>query len=149
MIIDQINNSHLYYALHPRIKPAFDYLNRTDLSSLIAGKYEIDGENLYALVQQYHSKPIEQGSWEAHRRYMDLQMIILGAEKIGYANIDCMTQGIFDANIDFLPLFGEGDFLTLQPGNFALLLPQDAHMPGIAIAFPAPVKKIVIKISIL
>jgi YhcH/YjgK/YiaL family protein len=149
MIIDQINNSHLYYALHPRIRPAFEYINRNDLSSLNVGKYEIDGENLFAMVQQYNSKPKEQGFWEAHRRYMDLQMLIMGTEVIGYANIDRLTQGVFDAKKDFLPLFGEGDFLTLQTGSFALLLPQDAHMPGIASQSPALVKKMVIKISIL
>ena len=149
MIIDQITNSHLYYALHPRIKPAFDYLHQTDLSALEVGKYEIDGENIYAMVQQYISKPRERGFWEAHRRYMDLQMVIQGTEKIGYTYIDRLAQGEYDATKDFLPLFGEGDFMTLQNGNFALLLPQDAHMPGIAIDSLAVVRKIVIKISIL
>ena len=149
MIIDQRTNSHLYYALHPRIRPAFDYLQQTDLSTLNVGKYLIDGENLYAMVQQYNCKPREQGFWEAHRRYMDLQVVIQGSEKIGYANINRLAQGEYDANKDFMPLFGEGDFLTLQNGNFALLLPQDAHMPGIAIDSLAPVRKIVIKISVL
>ena len=148
MIIDQITNSHLYYTLHPRIKSAFDYLNQTDLSTLPVGRYEIDGQKLYAMLQQYTSKPREQSAWEAHRRYIDLQVIIEGVEHLGYANIDHLSQGDYNSEKDFLPLFGEGDFLTLQEGNFALLLPQDAHMPGIAIASPAPVKKIVIKIRI-
>ena len=149
MIIDQRTNSHLYYALHPRIRPAFEYLQRTDLSTLNIGKVVIDGENLFAMVQQYNSKPREQGFWEAHRHYMDLQVVIQGSEKIGNANIDRLAQGEYDAKKDFMPLFGEGDFLTLQNGNFALLLPQDAHMTGIAIDSVTPVRKIVIKISVL
>jgi YhcH/YjgK/YiaL family protein len=149
MIIDQINNSHLYYTINSRIKPAFDYLLQSDLSALSNGRHEIDGEILYAMLQQYTSKPLDQGTWEAHRRYIDLQVVIQGVEKIGYANIDHLSPGEYDTNKDFLPLFGEGDFLTLQTGNFALLFPQDAHMPGIAFDLPAPVKKIVIKISIL
>ena len=149
MIIDQISNFHLYYPVHPRLRSAFDYIHQTDLSALSVGRVELDGENLFAMVQQYNSKPREQGIWEAHRRYMDLQMVIQGIENIGYANIAHLTQGEYDANKDFLPLFGEGDFLTLQNGNFVLLLPQDAHMPGIAINSPAPVRKVVIKISIL
>ena len=148
MIIDQITNSLFYAPIHPRIKLAFDYLHHTDLFGLSVGRYEIDGENLYAMVQEYTSKPGELGVWEAHRLYMDLQVIIQGAEKIGYANIDRLGQGEYDPAKDFLPLFGEGDFLTLQTGHFALLLPQDAHMPGIAIDSPAAVKKIVIKIRI-
>jgi biofilm protein TabA len=149
MILDQLTNSHVYYSLHPRIATAFDYLHRTNLSTLNIGRNEIDGENLYAMLQQYTSKRREQGLWEAHRRYIDLQVVIQGVECIGYANIDRLTQGAYDAGKDFLPLFGEGDFLTLQNNNFALLLPQDAHMTGIALGAPAPVKKIVIKMAIL
>jgi len=62
-------------------------------------------------------------------------------QRILQAYVDRLTQGVFDANKDFLPLFGEGDSLTLQNGSFALLLPQDAHLPGIANQSPAPVKK--------
>lgn len=149
MIIDQIFNSPLYYALHPGIKPAFEFLKQTDLSTLNVGRIEIDGQNLYAMLQQYTSKPREQAAWEAHRRYIDLQVVLQGTENIGYANISRLSQGEYDTNKDFLPLFGEGDFLTLQKGNFALLFPQDAHMPGLAIGSPAPVKKIVLKISVL
>ena len=148
MIIDQIPNSHLYYSLHAGIKPAFDFLLRTDPSSLSIGRYEMDGEALYAMVQQYTTKPEEQGSWEAHRRYMDLQVVIQGIEQIGYANINSLAQGVYDTAKDFLPLHGAGDFMTLQNGNFTLLLPQDAHMPGIAVDSPTPVKKIVVKIRI-
>jgi YhcH/YjgK/YiaL family protein len=148
MIIDQITNSHLYYSLHPGLKSAFETIQQTDLSTLAVGWIELNGENLFAMVQQYDSKPIEQGIWEAHRRYMDLQMVIQGSEKIGYANIGRLSQGEYNAAKDFIPLFGEGDFLTLQPDNFILLLPQDAHMPGIAVTTPAPVRKLVIKIAV-
>jgi YhcH/YjgK/YiaL family protein len=101
------------------------------------------------MLQNYTSKPREQGFWEAHRRYLDLQVMIEGVELIGYANITHLSQATYDPVKDFLPLFGQGNFLTLQNGSFALLFPQDAHMPGIAHAIPAPVKKLVIKISIL
>lgn len=147
MIIDQIGNSHLYASMQPGIKAAFDYIRQTDLSSLAVGRIELDGDNLYGMLQQYDSKPIEKGIWEAHRHYIDLQMVLQGSEMVGYANIGRLTQGEFDVAKDFLPLFGAGDFLTLQTGNFMLLLPQDAHMPGIAVSSPAPVRKLVIKIA--
>jgi YhcH/YjgK/YiaL family protein len=149
MIIDRITNSHLYHNIHPRMKTAFDFLDQIDFSALNVGRIEIDGQNLYAMLQQYTSKPRQQGAWEAHRRYIDLQLVIQGAEKIGYANIGSLSQGDYDADKDFMPLNGEGDFFTLQAGDFALLFPQDAHMPGIAIDSPAPVKKIVFKIIVM
>jgi YhcH/YjgK/YiaL family protein len=146
MIIDSISNSHLYDALHPRIERAFDYIHHTDLSNINVGRYEIDGGNIYAMVQQYDTKPKEAGTWEAHRLYMDLQYVIQGAEKIGYANLGRLAQGEYDASRDFLPLHGEGDFLTLKDGDFVILMPDDAHMPGIAVDALLPVKKLVIKI---
>jgi YhcH/YjgK/YiaL family protein len=71
-----------------------------------------------------------------------------GAEGIGYANINHLQQGLYDAGRDFLPLHGEGDLFTLHSGSFVLLLPEDAHMPGMAVGTPAPVKKVVVKISV-
>jgi YhcH/YjgK/YiaL family protein len=148
MIIDHIDNSYLYHVLNPRIRRAFDYIHQVDLSSAGVGRYEIDGENLYAIVQQYNTKPKEAGVWEAHRRYIDLHYVIQGAEKIGYADLSRLTQGEYDESKDFLPLYGEGEFLSLENGDFVLLMPQDAHMPGIAIDALLPVKKMVIKILV-
>jgi YhcH/YjgK/YiaL family protein len=148
MIIDRIENSHLYHTLHPGFKRAFDHIHHIDVDSVPVGKQEIDGEKMYVLVQEYNTKPFEQGVWEAHRRYIDLQYVVQGAEGIGYANINHLGQGNYDPNKDFLPLHGAGDLVTLRSGCFMILMPEDAHMPGIAIATPAPVRKIVIKISI-
>jgi YhcH/YjgK/YiaL family protein len=148
MIIDRISNSHLYYAVHSRFKRAFDYIHQINTDTIPVGKYEIDGEAMYVLVQEYNTKLKEQGVWEAHRRYIDLQYVVQGAEGMGYANINHLQQGEYDASKDFLPLQGDGDFFTLHSGCFVLLLPEDAHMPGMAIGSPTPVKKIVVKISV-
>jgi len=148
MIIDRIGNFHLYHAVHPRFKRAFDYIHQINVDTIPAGRYEIDGEAMYALVQEYNTKPKELGTWEAHRRYIDLQYVVQGVEGIGYANINQLTQGEYDASRDFLPLHGEGDLVTVHSGSFVLLLPEDAHMPGMAIGSPVPVKKVVIKIAV-
>jgi len=148
MIIDRIENAYLYYSVHPRFRQAFDHIHQINVDTIPAGKYEIDGENMYALVQEYNTKLKEQGVWEAHRRYIDLQYVVQGAEGIGCANINHLRQGEYDTSKDFLPLYGDGDLVTVHSGSFVLLLPEDAHMPGMAIGTPAPVKKIVVKIAV-
>jgi biofilm protein TabA len=148
MIIDHISNSPLYDSVHPAFGRAFDFIRQSDLASIAVGKYEIDGQKLFALVQQYETKRKEDAKWEAHRRFIDIQYVVQGAENIGYANLRQLTQGSYDSDRDFLPLHGEGDFLALQEGHFIILLPEDAHMPGIASASPTPVKKVVIKIAL-
>jgi biofilm protein TabA len=148
MIIDRIGNAHLCFALHPKFKHAFEYVDQIDINAIPVGRHEIDGEAMYALVQEYNSKLKEEGKWEAHRRYIDLQYMVKGAEGIGYANIHHLQQGEYDTAKDFLPLQGEGDLVTVRSGSFVLLFPEDAHMPGMAVGNPAPVKKIVLKISV-
>lgn len=147
MITDIMTNSHLYGALNPKLSRAFDYIHQTDLSALSAGKYVIDGEEIYALMQEYDTKPQEEGAWEAHRRYIDLQVVIRGVEQFGYAHIGNLTPGDYDAAKDWLPLSGAGDFFRLQAGYFAIFMPEDAHMPGLTAGPRLAVKKLVVKIS--
>jgi YhcH/YjgK/YiaL family protein len=148
MIIDQINNSPMYYAVNKNFKRAFEYIRQSGTETLAVGRYEIDGEKMFVLVQQYDTKPKEQGVWEAHRRYIDLQYIARGAEGMGYASIQHLQQGEYDPQRDFLPLHGDGNVLTLHSGSFMLLFPQDGHMPGLLVDAPAAVRKIVVKIAI-
>ena len=148
MIIDRLKNASLYFDLHKRLKAAFNYLQNTDFSELEPGRYEVEGTNIYALVQQYESKPKEKGRWEAHRRYMDIQYIWEGEELFGHAYLDDLNIISYDENKDFVTLEGKGDFVTLHSGSFVIVAPQDAHMPGIAVSTPKPVKKIVVKVLI-
>jgi YhcH/YjgK/YiaL family protein len=148
MIIDRIENAVLYFPIHARFEHAFEHIRQMDVESIPAGRYELDGENMYVLVQEYNTKLKEEGKWEAHRSYIDLQYVVHGAEGMGYANINHLQQGEYDATKDFLPLFGEGDLVKLKSGCFVLLFPEDAHMPTMAIENPEPAKKVVIKIAV-
>jgi YhcH/YjgK/YiaL family protein len=148
MIIDILANSHLYRGLSPGIDRAFDYLHQTDLSALELGDHEIDGEKIYARVLTYTTRPMEQGVWEAHRRYLDLQVIVEGQERICYAPLNRLVHGDYTEAKDFWQLSGNGDALLLLPGGFMLLWPTDGHMPNLATEAPAPVKKVVVKIAV-
>ncbi len=148
MIIDRIENAALYYSLHPKFKQAFDYIAQIDIHTLPAGRHEVDGDAMYALVQEYDTKLKEAGKWEAHRRYIDLQYVVQGAEGMGYANIHDLEQGEYMPEKDFLPLFGEGEQIALRSGYFVLLFPEDGHMPSIALGESKPARKIVVKIAV-
>ena len=134
--------------MHKRFQQAFEYIAGIDIHAIPVGRHEIDGANLFSLVQEYETRLKEQGLWEAHRRYFDLQYVVQGAEGIGYANIHHLQQGEYDANKDFLSLHGEGDLIIVKSGYFVLLMPEDAHMPCMALGEPAPARKIVLKIAV-
>ena len=149
MVIDKLSNAKQYYGLSTRIEKALKYLENTDLANLKVGKYEIDGKNIFAIVSEYEAKNIEEGKWEAHREYLDIQYVVSGKEKIGYASINEMKMiGEYNNEKDVLFLCGEGDLLLVNEGTFALFAPQDVHMPGIQATSWKHVKKIVVKILV-
>lgn len=148
MIIDRLHHASQYIGSHERLAAGMRYLQETDLTRVAPGKYEIDGENVYAMVQEYETKPMEKGRWEAHRKYMDIQYVAAGEEHMGYTNLDHLKVGEYDTAKDFLSLEGEGNFLRMTAGMFVIFAPQDAHMPGMVVDTPKPVKKVVVKVKI-
>lgn len=149
MIFDQLKNANLYFSLGKRIQTAFEYLLNTNLESLEPGKYEIEGENIYAVVQCYDTKPVTAGKWEAHKKYIDIQYIVSGKEKMGYSNqIKMIVTEEYNEDKDVMFLKGEGNFLIAESGYFALFFPSDVHMPGIAVNLSTPVKKVVVKVKV-
>lgn len=150
MIIDILKNAQLYYGLGPRFVKAFEYLQQTDFSKVEKGKYEIDGTNIFAIVNEYDTIPTEGEQMESHRKYIDVQYIVSGEELIGHDFLTSQTPSkVYDETADFM-LFGETPafFSRLGQGMFAIFFPTDLHMPNIKVQEPCPVKKVVIKISI-
>lgn len=149
MIIDKLKNSDTYYALGERFKTAFEYLKNTDINKLENGKYEIDGENIFVSVQDYETKPIENGRWEAHRKYADIQFLAEGSEQLGYTDTESLEpETEYDSDNDIIFLKGSGQFAKAQAGDFLVFFPNDAHMPCISTEKPAYVKKAVVKIKL-
>lgn len=148
MIIDHIKNVSFYGGIHPGIDRALEYLSQTDLAALDSGRYALDGDRVFALVQRYDTKPREQGVWEAHRRYIDVQYVAAGLERMGYAPLESLTvTQPYVSDKDCELLAGNGDFILASAGTFAVFFPQDAHMPGLACEQPRPVVKVVVKVE--
>lgn len=150
MITDTIKNRDIYTPLSPRMKTALDYLGTTDFSVKETGRYNIDGDNIFALVQEYQTIPREEAKWEYHKEYIDIQYIVEGAEQIGFGSTDkmeIMTE--YDPVNDIAFLKGEGDYATLTEGCFGVFFPHDAHQPKVAPGkVPGEVKKVVVKIKV-
>jgi YhcH/YjgK/YiaL family protein len=150
MIADILKNRHIYAPISPRIKTALEYIAKTDFAGMEPGKYELDGSNLYVLVQAYDSIPKEQGKWECHKKYIDIQYITDGVEQIGCNNIGTMKITTeYNPEKDIAFLSGEGDFVTFSKGSYGIFFPEDVHMPKIAENnIPSKVKKVVVKIKV-
>src|SRR5262249_18280705 len=118
VILDQLAHAELYRRLGERFAAGFDYLKR-DLAQVADGRYEILGDDVFAMVQSYDTKPQEAGRWEAHRRYADIQFMISGRERMGVAPLERMkSQAPYDADKDVEFFTGEGQFVTVEQGSF-------------------------------
>ncbi len=134
MILDRISHADTYTALGRRFALALEFLKREDLSDLPADTYELDGKNVYVMVQEADLKNWEEGKWESHFRYADIQMPISGRETIGVACADGAPVLIpcpEGKDVQFIDC-PAGHKLTLGPKEMMILFPQDAHKPGVA-----------------
>ena len=133
MIIAKFEDLHRYDSLNPLFKQAFDWMQKTDLKSLKAGKIELKGSDLFANVQEYKTKNLEEAFFEAHRTYIDIQFIIEGTENLGYAHISNLKEDEpYSLEKDFHKLKGNAtQTVCLTPGTACILFPEDGHEPGL------------------
>ena len=151
MIVDSIKNAELYYALTPRIKQAFDWLASVNVKTLNVGRHDIDGDDLFVNVQDIELKPRYDAALEVHNKYIDIQVIISGEEKIYMPALEepAVTKE-FDEARD-CAIFAMADpatciCSTLNEGDFAIFLPYEIHAPNLAARECVPVRKAVVKI---
>ncbi len=146
MIIDRLANRTRLFHLSPRLARALDYLRATDVRSVPLGRHEIDGDRLFALVQEYTTRAADQCVWEAHRKYVDVQFVVAGVERMGYANIGEMREReAYDPARDVALFEPGGEFVTIRAGTFAIFGPEDVHSPCHAAGEPSLVRKVVVK----
>ncbi|MEX0774519.1 MAG: YhcH/YjgK/YiaL family protein [Phycisphaeraceae bacterium] len=149
MILDHLSKYAAYAGLAPRLMRALCWLNDANLADLALGRHDLDGDNLFALVEEYDTRPVDQCKWEAHRKYMDVQYVIAGVERMGWAGLAAMREVTpYDAQKDLAFYQGQGDFVTVHAGMFAIFMPQDVHMPVVAPGMITHVRKIVIKAAV-
>ena len=150
MIYDEISNLKKYSAIHPLFKKVIEFVNSKNLKELENGKIEL-GDNVIAIVDEYETGNIQNKFIECHRKFIDIQLVVSGIEKIGFCNRKyCKVTMEYSEENDFEKVEGDLDFLTLRAKEFAIFYPEDAHMPGVAYNNNNidKVKKIVFKIPV-
>jgi YhcH/YjgK/YiaL family protein len=151
VVIDKLENAYLYAGLSEKIGKGLGVLKDKKLSTKKDGRYDINGDNLYYIIQRYTTKPIKEGRLEAHKKYIDIQFAASGEEVIGHSfpgQLD--TQEPYDEAKDvvFYKVPDEINTVKLSKGMFCILFPQDGHMPGCQLNGPSNVVKVVVKLKI-
>ncbi len=148
MIFDTFTNVDNYKGLG-RVYTALKFLSETDFSKTELGKYELDGDNIFYMVQSYDTDPTKTVS-EAHKKYIDIQFMVEGEEIIGVADISSekeLTEAKEENDVWFYNCKTEP--LTLSAGKYMVLYPNDLHCPGVATNGKAlTCRKVVVKVKV-
>lgn len=152
MIYDTAKNLDKYRKLGigDRYEKAVNFLKTADLKSLPAGRFEIDGDNVYYMVSEYDSVPWDQSAYEAHEKYTDIQYVAAGSEIMTFSPVEGMTPSdAFDAQKDVVHYTNDkpGIRFVIDEGGYMIFMPGDVHKSKTQNGKSAPVKKIVVKIK--
>jgi len=119
---------------HGNLKKAISYFlqHKKDIFTLTQGTYKIRSEFFY-MIQEYETK--DSTIWEAHKKYIDIQIILSGEELIEVAIIDKLQSlDKYDKEKDFLGFEGPAtSFLEMQENDLVILFPEDAHKPALTL----------------
>lgn len=149
MIYGSFKNLSNYKGISTHMDKALAFVEANDLNAFEAGKHPIDGDNVFLLMNEYTTKPVEDCVIESHRKYIDIQIMLDGTELFGYAPLeDQAVLESYNDEKDYIFYQAEMNYLTLKADYFAIFYPSDLHQPGIAADKPEKIKKAVIKVRV-
>lgn len=148
MILDSLHNTGKIENLHPLFKQAFEYVKSADFSKMEDGKYELEGSRLYISIASIHGKSKEDAAIETHKKYIDIQLPLLGVEKIGWKSGYELQQesSPYNAEKDIAFYVDRPTAYTkIYPGQFVIYFPEDGHAPGIGEGI---IRKVIVKVQV-
>jgi biofilm protein TabA len=147
MIYDRLENFTKYFPPTAPLFSALSFALRFD-PTRPDGRYEIESNDIFALVSTYETRPAGENRFELHREYADVQIVFSGEEAIEVSLSTLEAAGGYDAESDKLHLKAPRDCarLVLRPGCFAVFFPGEAHRPGCDLQGKESVRKMVIKV---
>lgn len=138
-----------YRGIHPNLDLALERLTEEFLASVGSERVEIKGGEVYATRFTYQTLPEKETFFEAHRKYLDIHLMLRGSERVEIAPPECLTEFDRVEENDFYAYRGEGHYkLVLSPGDFLVVFPGDAHRIKTQVDGPQEVAKAVFKVKI-
>lgn len=147
MILGKLADSQQYAKLNPYLSQLFKFVNENDLSKFATGRIVLDSEDLFINMAEPTLKKAEEQKLEVHREYIDVHIPLTGPETIGITHISdlqCESDEPFNKEEDFA-LYSEQaqHYITVRPGEFLIVFPEDAHAPIIG---EGTIKKAIAKV---
>jgi len=147
MILDVLGNAHRCLALNKGFSKAVAFLLRPDLIELPVGRYEIDGDRVYAMVAKDQGRRKEDALLETHEKYIDIQLVLAGTDDMGWKSKSSCKKptGEYDTESDIQFFADDPDvWIPVKRDFFVIFFPEDAHMPLIS---AGQLHKVIVKVA--
>lgn len=149
MIFGNIRQEAAYGFLPEDLKEFFVYAASHELAGYEKGSHPIDGERFFVNIVEYETTLPENRFWEAHRKYLDVHLMLDGQEQIDLNFIQNMDQKEFVDADDFLPMDGRPNcHVVLTKDDFLICYPDDGHRTAVQVEKPERIKKAIFKVRI-
>lgn len=132
------------------IQTAVEYLKSHDFMSMETGVYEIQGKDLFAQVMDAKTEPAMNKRPEVHKRYVDVQFLVSGSERIGVTpdtGAYELAEAVEEKDLYFYKAVENETFIEAVPGCYSIFFPDDVHRPAVAAGDPETIRKVVVKVS--
>ncbi len=138
--------NELTYETLLRLHKALDIVESGKLDNLDIGHYDLfDG--VYVNVMEYETK--EEGIFESHHEYIDVHYPIEGSERIELLEEDKLDiTEPYDKTKDCVFGKGKGESFLIREKQAFVVIPGEAHIPGLKDNEVGRVKKAVVKVPI-
>lgn len=143
MIIDKLSRLENYDL--PNLKAALACLEQ--VRDAAPGRYDFEGG--FILLQSGTTTPLANGDFEAHRKYLDVQVMLEGEERFAWAALEDLTvTDPYNEQADRSNHAGEGCIVQIKTGMFYVLYPTDAHKCCGHVHTPTSFRKAVVKLPL-
>ena len=150
MFFSNIKIATKYNYLEEKFVAAYKWLEEMDLAALSVGSYQILGDQVVANIQEYTTIKPEEGSFETHEKFFDIQYVVSGKEQFGVCKRDGLVVKSRDEANDLI-FYEEPEHsgsVFLEEGDLIVVAPEDAHKPRCQAGGPCEVKKVVVKVAV-
>ena len=132
------------------VQRALNALGTMAVASMAPGRYDVEGDDIFCLVQDATPRQLDESRAEAHRDYADVQLPIGAVECFGFSlpqpGLTPVEEDFDTRDIAFYPTPDNECFVDVAPGEFIVFWPGELHRPCIVIDSTAPFRKVVVKI---
>ena len=132
------------------IETALGWIAEHDVAHMEAGNYEIQGQDLYVMIQDITTQPAQVRCPERHNDYLDIQYIVSGVERMGYVPYtgkESVQEDPEGKDVTFYQDLEGETFIDVAPGCYCIFFSSDIHRPGCAAGGPCAVRKVVVKVK--